>query len=299
MRLAAVDVGTNTARLLVAELAGGRVLDLERRAVVVGLGTGVDASGRISEAAIERTVALLGEYRALMTGHRVERFRAVATSATRDAANASQFLDRATEVLGTRPEVIGGPEEAALSFQGAIAGLPGPGPTLVIDVGGGSTEFVVGDDAPLAATSIDIGSVRLTERLLVERPATDEEVAAATDLARRMFAPVAIPGPPVRAIGVAGTFTSLAAIHLGLASYDLARVHGSTLTVADLDHLVATLSPLTIEETAAIPSLQSDRAPVLLGGAVVVREAVRRCGLGRVTVSETDLLDGIVLGLAG
>jgi exopolyphosphatase/guanosine-5'-triphosphate,3'-diphosphate pyrophosphatase len=170
---------------------------------------------------------------------------------------------------------------------------------LVIDVGGGSTEFVVGDDAPLAATSIDIGSVRLTERLLVERPASKEQVAAATDLVRRMFAPVAIPGPPVRAIGVAGTFTSLAAIHLGLAAYDRARVDGSTLTVSDLDRLVANLSRLTIEETEAIPSLQADRAPVLLGGAVVVREAVRRCGLGRVTVSETDLLDGIVLGLAG
>ena len=298
VRVGAIDVGTNTVRLLVADVVGGVVADLERRAEVVALGEGVDRTGRLGAAAIDRTVARLGEYRVVAAGHGVECLRVVATSATRDAANAAEFLDRAERVLGFRPEVITGDDEAALSFRGATTGLPGTGPTLVIDPGGGSTEFVVGDTHPLGATSVDIGSVRLTERLLPDRPATAAQVAAAVAEVAAMFAAISMPIRPVRAIGVGGTFTSLAAIHLGLAEYDRSLVHGSVMTVDDLDRLVATLAGLTIPATAAIPSLEPGRAPVLLGGAVVASEAVRRCGLGRITVSESDLLDGIALALA-
>ena len=298
MRAAAVDIGTNTARLLVADVGEGRVVDLERRAEVVALGEGVDRSGRLSEAAVGRAVVLLAEYAAVVSRYQVGAIRVVATSATRDAANATSFLDAAEQVLGRRPEVIDGGEEAALSFRGALSAFPGPGPTLVIDPGGGSTEFVIGGHEPVAVNSIDIGSVRLTERLLPERPATAERVGVATAAVASMFAEVTIPIPPARAIGVAGTFTSLAAVSLGLAVYDRTLVHGAILTLEDLDGLVSLLSGLTVEETAALPSLQPGRAPVLLGGAVVAREAVRRSGLGWVTVSESDLLDGVVLGLA-
>ena len=298
MRVAAIDVGTNTARLLIADVVEGRVRDVDRRAVVVGLGSGVDRTGRLSEDAIARTMTALSVYAAAIREHCAKSMRAVATSASRDAENVGEFLDRAEAVLGARPEVIGSAEEAALSFRGATTGIPGPGPTLVIDPGGGSTEFVVGGVDPVAATSVDIGSVRLTERLLPEHPASADRVATAAAEVAAMFSRVPIPGPPARAIGVAGTFTSLAAVHLELIAYDRDRVHGAVMTVEDFDALVEMLAGLTVEQTAAIPSLEPGRAPVLLGGAVVAREAVRRSGLGRVTVSESDLLDGIALGLA-
>jgi exopolyphosphatase/guanosine-5'-triphosphate,3'-diphosphate pyrophosphatase len=299
MRLGAIDIGTNTARLLIAEVAAGRVSDVERRAVVVGLGEGVDRSGRLSREAIGRTIGLLGEYAALLRVHRVERFRVVATSATRDAANAAEFLERASRVLGRTPEVIGGDEEARLSFEGAATTFSESGPTLVIDPGGGSTEFVLGGTSPMATSSVDIGSVRLTERLLRDRPAAPDQVRAAAAVVAEMFVGVDLPAVPARVIGVGGTFTSLAAIHLGLAAYDRSLVHGSTLTVEDLDGLVRRLSEMTLAETEAIPSLEPGRAPVLLGGAVVAREAARRAGVDPVIVSECDLLDGMVRGLAG
>ena len=297
MRVGAIDIGTNTVRLLVADVADGAIAVVERRAEVVALGEGVDRWGRLADEAIARTVARLAEYRAITAAHGVERLRVVATSASRDADNSEDFLDQAERVLGVRPEVIGGDEEAALSFRGATSGLPGPGPTLVIDQGGGSTEFVVGDIEPVAFTSVDIGSVRLTERLFPDHPASDEQVAAAAAVVAAMFASVAIPLAPVRAIGVGGTFTSLAAVHLGLTAYDPTLVHGSILTVDDLDELVTTLTRLTVDETQAIPSLEPGRAPVLLGGAVVAREAARRSGLEEIIVSETDLLDGIAMQL--
>ena len=189
------------------------------------------------------------------------------------------------------------PMPPAFLTRGAVAGVPGPGPTLVIDPGGGSTEFVIGVMEPIMATSIDMGSVRLTERLLPERPASRERVDAAAAAVAAMFGEVELPVAPVRTIGVAGTYTALAAIHLGLAEYDRSMVHGVTLTVEDLDRLVMMLMPLTVDQTAAIPSLAPGRAPVLLGGAVVAAEAARCSGLDSLIVSEADLLDGIALGL--
>jgi len=296
MRVAAIDIGTNTIRLLVADVTGDVLVALDRRAVVVGLGRGVDATRTISADAIERAVVRLAEFR-LLAGS-VDRIGVVATSATRDADNAGEFIAAAAAAIGAPIGVITGEEEAALSFTGAVEGIPGPGPTLVIDPGGGSTEFVLGDAAPVAATSVDMGSVRLTERLLPKRPATPGRVAEAAAAVAGMFGAVDLGGTPARAIGVAGTYTALAAIHLGLPRYDGDVVHGTVMTVGDLDHLVEMLAPLTLDETAAIPSLEEGRAPVLLGGAIVAAEAARRSGLGSITISEADLLDGLARSLS-
>ncbi|MEK7252391.1 MAG: Ppx/GppA phosphatase family protein [Actinomycetota bacterium] len=292
VRAAAVDIGSNTLRLLVRDDAS----ELERRTDVVGLGTGVDASGLLSDAAMERAAAVLAEYGVRIRELRVERVRAVATSASRDASNVETFLDRTASLLGMRPEVITGAEEAALSFAGVAGAVAGHGPALVIDPGGGSTEFVFGISSVESSRSIDIGSVRLTERMMPNRPATGAEVVAAREHVAAMFAAVPLPPKPYRVIGVGGTFTSLAAIHLDLQSYDRQQVHGTTLTLGNLDALVDRLSGFTIAETAAIPSLDPKRAPVLLAGAVVAAEAVRHVGT-TVTVSEFDLLDAIAEGL--
>lgn len=288
MTTGAIDIGTNTVRLLIRD--GAR--ELERRSTVVGLGVGVDATGRLAPDAMERALAVLAGYGALLDRHRVSRRRAVATSACRDAANAPEFLDRVETVIGVRPEVIPGTEEAELSFRGATAALPGAGPTLVIDPGGGSTEFVFGVDRVEYSRSVDIGSVRLRDRLLPMQPAPAAAVAAAREECRRVMDAVKLPAAPQRIIGVAGTFTSLAAIHLELAVYDRNRTHGTVMLLSDLDALVDRLARLSIVEIAAIPAMEPKRAPVMLSGAIVAAEAVRLAGDG-VVVSEFDLLDAL------
>ena len=295
MRVAAADLGTNSTRLLIAEVEEGRVWPVERRVVVTGLGAGVDSAGRLAEEGMARTLEVLADYRAAARAAGADRLRAVATSAVRDAYNRVAFLERAGEALGVRPEVIGGEEEAALSFAGATAGVAGSAPYLVIDVGGGSTEFVFGRDAPTWLHSIDFGSRRATERFLTRHPAGAEAVAAARRAAGEAFAGLESPGNPQTVIGTGGTYTALAAIALGLEAYDSERVHGSVLSRSALDGLVGRLAGLSLAETAALPSLDPARAPVLLGGAVVGAEVLRRWGLDRLTVSEADLLDGIAL----
>jgi exopolyphosphatase/guanosine-5'-triphosphate,3'-diphosphate pyrophosphatase len=284
----AIDIGTNTVRLLIRD--GDR--QLERRSVVVGLGTGVDATGLLAADAMDRALVVLGEYGTLADRHGVTRRRAVATSACRDAANAAEFLDRVEVLIGVRPEVIPGAEEAELSFRGATAALPGEGPTLVIDPGGGSTEFVFGMDRVEYARSVDIGSVRLRDRMPPVRPAPLTAVTAAREEARKIMAEVRLPAPPHRIIGVAGTFTSLAAVHLRLAVYDRERTHGTVMHLSDLDAMVDHLAGLTIAQIAAIPSMDPKRAPVMLSGAIVAAEAVRLAG-DAVIVSEYDLLDAL------
>jgi exopolyphosphatase/guanosine-5'-triphosphate,3'-diphosphate pyrophosphatase len=222
---------------------------------------------------------------------------AVATSATRDAANASELLDGVEARIGVRPDVISGDEEAALSFAGATATIDDPGPYLVIDVGGGSTEFVYGARAPEYSVSIDIGSVRITERAVPSRPAPPHEVVAAREQTGRLFTAFAPPGRPGTVIGVGGTFTSLAAIDSALPSYDRAVVDGYELTHDDLVALVARLMMLTVAETAAIPTLDPQRAPVILGGAIVAERALAAAGAGRLLVGEHDLLDGLAMRL--
>jgi len=299
VRVAAIDVGTNSTRLLVADVDGGLVRPVERRVVVTGLGAGVDTAGRLGAAGVTRTLEVLASYAAAARSAGAARVRAVATSAVRGAADRDRFLDRAADALGVRPEVIDGEEEAVLSFLGAAGGVGGPGPYLVIDVGGGSTEFVFGADSPEFLRSIDLGSRRITERCLRSLAADPPALAAARRAAGEAFAEVALPGVPRTVVGTGGTYTALGAIALDLAAYDPERVHGSVLTLTTLDALAERLAALSLEETAALPSLDPARAPVLLGGALVGAEALRRSGRPELVVSEADLLDGIARLLAG
>ncbi len=304
MKVAAVDIGTNTARLLVAEVMPAALLPpsiewLDRRTTVTHLGEGVDESGRLAPAAIGRTVAALRDYGDAIRAWQCEAVRAVATSASRDAANREVFFDQAALALGSRPEVIGGAEEAALSFAGTACGLEGVPPILVVDLGGGSTEFVLGTTEPGYVVSVDIGSVRLSERMLPDRPASRDQLRAArAHVDELLLRHVAIPDVPGTVIGVGGTYTSLAAIALDLEVYDAKAVHGTLLDEDTLRSLADQAAMLTVEQTAAIPSLDPARAPVLLGGAVVAERALHHVGSGAILVSENDILDGIALRLA-
>lgn len=298
MRVAAADIGTNSTRLLIADVDEGRLRAVERRVVVTGLGVGVDATGRLGAAGVARTLEVLASYREASGSAGAVRMRVVATAAVRDAANRDEFLNRAAGVLGLRPEVIDGEEEAALSFLGAAGGAVGSEPCLVIDVGGGSTEFVFGIEAPVWLRSIDLGSRRITERSLARLPAHAEALALARRAAGEAFAGLTLPGIPEKVIGTGGTYTALGAIALGLEAYDPDRVHGSLLTLRALDGLVDRLAALTLEATAALPSLDPARAPVLLGGAILAAEALRRSGRPDLMVSEADLLDGVARLLA-
>ncbi len=295
MTTAAVfDIGTNTVRCLAFDDG----VEVFRGHRVVRLGQGVDASGRFAPEAIDRAVAGLAELAEIAGA--CDLVDAVATSATRDASNRRLFVDRAEAVLGVRPRVIRGDEEAGFSFVGALAGFseaerPGADPALVIDVGGGSTEFILGRTGPEYAISVDMGSVRLTERVIPERPTRRvPEAMSAAVLAMR---DVALPEPPGLVIGVAGTFTALAAIDLDLDSYDRDVVQHHPLTSRALDRIIGSLADMSVDETAAIPSLEPARAPVLLGGAIVVRAALDVSGAAEVLVSENDLLDGLMAHL--
>ncbi|MEX1004961.1 MAG: Ppx/GppA phosphatase family protein [Acidimicrobiia bacterium] len=286
MSRAAIDIGTNSMRLLVVDDDGR---DLARVAQVTGLGHGVDENRRLSSDAVERTLLVFGEFGQTCARLGVDRLRAVATSATRDAENREEFLDRAEAALGTRPEVISGDQEAELAYRGATAGREGA--SVVVDIGGGSTEFVTGGRS-VRALSIDIGSVRLTDRLLPDRPTDFAALEEASAHVEELFRPVR-PAADRVVIGVAGTWTSLAAIEMG----GEGRVHDSVIRRLTADRLVARLASLTVEQTAALAGFDPARAPVILGGAVIAREAMRALDTDEVVVSERDLLDGIVSGL--
>jgi exopolyphosphatase/guanosine-5'-triphosphate,3'-diphosphate pyrophosphatase len=299
MKVGAIDIGTNTVRLLVAERHGGGLFpmwieDLDRRVVVSRLGQGVDASGRFAEEAIGRTIEVLGAYGSALKAWNVDMVDAVATSATRDAANRNVMLERAELALGFRPRVITGDEEAVLSFNGATVGV-GSGPHVVIDPGGGSTEFVSGIDRVDEAMSVDIGSVRLTERLLPDLPATPAQITAARLHVDKVMGDVPQAPPNASALGVGGTFTSLAAIALDLQEYDRQIVDGSVFGVEVFDGLIERIGGMTIRRIEAIPSLDPARAPVLLGGAIVAARALAAVGASQVAISGTDILDGVAL----
>jgi exopolyphosphatase / guanosine-5'-triphosphate,3'-diphosphate pyrophosphatase len=283
MRLAAVDIGTNSMRLLIVQQIGDGLVELGRWQRVTALGAGVDATGLLSGEGIDRTLLALAEFGGRMMEMEVERRRAVATSASRDAGNREMFFDRAEIALGVRPELISGDEEARLAFSGATSGVPVPPPHIVVDIGGGSTEFVTVD----GARSIEMGSVRLTERALGNRPPSIEELAAARGLVQESFAGI---NPTIGSVlGVAGTWTSLAGIHRGDP-----EVHLSSLTAGEVSGLVERLLPLTVEQTAALPGLDPARAPVILSGAVIADGCLSALGAQQVTVSNHDLLDGVV-----
>ncbi len=304
MRVAAVDIGTNSIRLLVAEAGGGDLLGqrlewLDRRVTVTRLGQGVDADGTLSDEAMGRTIAVLAGYGEAVRAWDVAGVRAVATSAARDAVNREAFLDRAELALGVRPDVISGAEEAELSFLGALSGVEGDRPALVIDLGGGSTEFVMGTTELEYAVSVDTGSVRLTERYLGTHPVPPSHLEAARAGAAEALAVVSLPEMPATVIGVAGTFTALATIAKGLAAYDPAAVHGAELTGDELTSLVDRLAAMELDDIVAIPSLDPARAPVVVGGVLVAEQALAVAGTERLVVSESDLLDGVALRAAG
>jgi len=301
-RVAAVDCGTNSIRLLVADRDGGRLTDLVRRMEIVRLGEGVDATGMLAPQAIERTRVALTDYAGQIRELGAEKVRMVATSASRDAGNAADFRAMVLDVLGAEPEVIPGDEEAALSYAGAVEGLPAElaPPYLVVDIGGGSTEFVLGDGHAEHAISVDIGCVRMTERYLHTDPPTDAEITAAqahvTEVVDRALA--AVSGARTGTlIGLAGTVTTVAGIALGLAEYDSTRIHHARVDADQVARISAELLSQTREQRSAIGVMHPGRVDVVGAGALILRTVLDRAGCDRLIASEHDILDGIALSL--
>ncbi|WP_217242383.1 Ppx/GppA phosphatase family protein [Streptomyces sp. AC555_RSS877] len=319
-RVAAVDCGTNSIRLLVADAtasdgasgagATGTLVDLDRRMTIVRLGQGVDRTGRLAPEALERTFAACHEYAAIIKEHGAERLRFVATSASRDAENREEFVRGVLDILGVEPEVITGDQEAEFSFTGATMELTGRDdhakPYLVVDIGGGSTEFVVGDDHVRAARSVDVGCVRMTERHLVRDgvvsdPPSKEQIAAmradieaALDLAEQTV--------PLREahtlVGLAGSVTTVSAIAQNLPAYDSTAIHHSRVTHDRVREITEWLLASTHAERAAVPSMHPGRVDVIGAGALVLLSIMERIGAQEVVVSEHDILDGIAWSLA-
>ncbi|KOG65485.1 exopolyphosphatase [Streptomyces griseoflavus] len=329
-RVAAIDCGTNSIRLLVADLdpATGELKDLDRRMTIVRLGQGVDRTGRLAPEALERTFAACREYAGIIRELGAEKLRFVATSASRDAENRDDFVRGVRDILGVEPEVITGDQEAEFSFTGATkeltggqtAGaerLPAEGgggrraglatPYLVVDIGGGSTEFVLGSDAVRAARSVDIGCVRMTERHLVRDgriiadPPGEEQIAAIkADLARALDqAAETVPLAEARTlVGLAGSVTTVAAIALGLSEYDSAAIHHSRIPLSQVREITHRLLTTTHEERAKIPAMHPGRVDVIAAGALVLLAIMERIGAQEVVVSEHDILDGIAWSCA-
>jgi exopolyphosphatase / guanosine-5'-triphosphate,3'-diphosphate pyrophosphatase len=306
-RVAAVDCGTNSLRLLVADVDPGRgeLTDVARRMEIVRLGQGVDQTGRLAPEALARTAGVLREYADVIVRTAAGAVRMVATSATRDASNTAEFTRQVEEILGVAPEVLTGSEEAVLSFTGATAELAGPlgGPFLVVDIGGGSTEFVLGEagQPPGAAISVDIGCVRMTERHLHGDPPTPAQLAAAaSDIDAALDAVgAAVPVRQARTlIGLAGSVTTVAGIALGLPAYDPARIHHARVSAAGVHEVTESLLAQTRTARAAIPVMHPGRVDVIGGGALILDRIMQRFGFGEVLVSEHDILDGIAWTLA-
>ena len=297
MTLAGIDCGTNSTRLLVADDDGRTI---ERLMRITRLGQGVDATGRLADEAVDRTIAVLHEYRSVLDRHGVDRVRMAATSAARDAANRDDFFAAATAAVGAPPELLGGEEEARLSFRGATAELdPADGPFLVVDIGGGSTEFAVGTAGdPDGVLSTDIGCVRLTEKFLHSDPPAPEELSQAFDVVRSHLEDVSRVIPSVadarRFVGLAGTVATMAAVELGLATYDRDRIHHFLLTRAAAEDVFRTLATERRSQRVSNPGLEEARADVIVGGAVIVVGILRHFELAACLVSEADILDGLV-----
>jgi exopolyphosphatase/guanosine-5'-triphosphate,3'-diphosphate pyrophosphatase len=311
-RVAAVDCGTNSIRLLVADAdpGTGELVDLDRRMTIVRLGQGVDRTGRLAPEALERTFAACREYAAVIKEHGAERLRFVATSASRDAENRDEFVRGVLDILGVEPEVITGDQEAEFSFTGATKELTGredlQRPFLVVDIGGGSTEFVVGEDRVRAARSVDVGCVRMTERHLlrdgvVSDPPTAEQIAAmradieaALDLAEQTV--------PLRQahtlVGLAGSVTTVSAIAQDLPAYDSTAIHHSRIPYDRVREITDRLLRSTHAERAAVPSMHPGRVDVIAAGALVLLSIMERIGAAEVVVSEHDILDGIAWSVA-
>lgn len=293
MSVGAIDIGTNSVRLLILGDTGET---LERHMQITRLGQGVDQTGSLHADAIARTVAVLEEYGAMLARHGVKRVRAAATSAARDAKNSQVFFDAAQRALGTRPELITGEEEATLSFRGATTGVPlDRAPFLVLDIGGGSTEFVSGIERPEALISVDMGCVRMTERHLRSDPPAPAELAALEADVRATLSRVRQVVPVERTrtlIGLAGTVTALAALQLGLDHYDASQTHHARLTRAQVEASYARLAAMTIQQRRSVLA-EPKRAEVIAGGAGVLATILREFAIDELLVSETDILDGL------
>ena len=301
MRVAAIDCGTNSIRLLIADLQEDRLTDVDRRMEVVRLGEGVDRTGRLAAAALERTFAACHRYAERIRETGAERVRFVATSASRDADNAADFVRGVEDILGTTPEVVPGVVEADLSFTGAVRSLPDlPLPALVVDIGGGSTEFVLGAQHGEQSISVDIGCVRLTERHgRSDPPAAGELAAMRHDIDAQIgLAAQSVDFSDARClVGLAGTVTTMAAIAHQLPAYDPQRIHGSVVSAEQVHAVAGRLARLSRQERLAMPVMHPGRADVIPAGALILDRIVAAAGATEVVVSEHDILDGIAWSL--
>ena len=292
MRVAAVDLGTNSTRLLVADVEDGRVSEVVRRLAITRLGEGVDVSGELLPAAVARVHAVLDGYAREARELGAEHVLAVATSAVRDSANGAAFLAGLRERYGWETRLLDGREEAETTFRGVTSDRSLDADTLLVDIGGGSTELLVGGPAGVSfSTSLQAGCVRLTERFLTSDPPTAVELEAAMVYLRSLLPPLAV----VAAIGVAGTVTTVAAIDLGLAEYDPVRIHGHRIARPTVDEVLTRLAALPLADRERVPGLEPARAPVIVGGLVVLREVMAHYGLAEIEASERDILHGAAL----
>ena len=305
MRIATIDIGTNSVLLLVAEAEGDALKPVVERATITRLGQGVDRNRRLSPEAAERTLACLADYAGTLREQGVTRLDAVGTSAMRDAAGGQEFVARAAEILGVAPRVIDGNEEARLTFAGALSGLPVTGSVMVFDIGGGSTEIVVGEISPTgkkiaAAVSLDIGSVRLFERHVRSDPPSEAELRhVEQDIALALrAAPQLELVAGAALVGVAGTVTQLAALELELRSYDATRVHGSELSRAAVERLAAKLAASTLAQRRVMPGMEPSRADVLVVGSAIARAVLHWSGASKLVVSDRGVRWGLCQELA-
>jgi exopolyphosphatase/guanosine-5'-triphosphate,3'-diphosphate pyrophosphatase len=301
-RVAAVDIGTNSVRLLVAELEGSHLTTIDRRTQITRLGQGVNQTRRLDPDAIARTVDVIRDYREAIAAHNATRVRVAATSASRDATNRDDFFDPVEKLLEVRPELLSGDEEARLEFSGATAGLTEPEPYLVVDVGGGSTEFIVGAGEPDGLISIDVGCVRLTEQFLHSDPPSPEELSVAVSAVRDHLADVdrTVPaaGQAKTLIGTAGTVWTMGAIELGVDASDRARIDHFRLTRAAAEEIFRALATEPISRRRHNPGLEAGRVDVIVGGVIVVVSVLRHWRFDELLISEADILDGLARSIA-
>jgi exopolyphosphatase / guanosine-5'-triphosphate,3'-diphosphate pyrophosphatase len=300
--VASIDIGTNSTRVLVARPVGGKLDILDRRNTITRLGQNVGATGSLADEAVERTLACLRDYRAILDELGVDRLRVAATSASRDAANRDEFFDAVEDVVGVRPELLSGDDEGRLSFIGATGDLdPALGPFLIVDIGGGSTEFILGTDHVEGVLSVDVGCVRLTEKFLDHDPPLAEELTACISFADAYLDDVMreIPGSAEARtlVGLAGTITTVAAVEIGLATYDREAIHHFVLTRDAAEDVFRTLATESRADRIHNPGLEEARADVIVGGCCVLVALFRRFGFDEMIVSEADILDGLALSL--
>jgi exopolyphosphatase/guanosine-5'-triphosphate,3'-diphosphate pyrophosphatase len=303
MTVASLDLGTNSTRVLVAHATDDGRLDIvDRRNTITRLGQAVTATGRLADEAMTRTLACLRGYREVLDRHAVERIRVAATSAARDAANRDEFFDAVEAVVGVRPELLSGDDEGRMTFLGATGDLdPALGPFLIVDIGGGSTEFIVGTDQVDGVISVDVGCVRLTEKFLEHDPPQPEELSASISYTDAFLDDVVREVPAVAEartlVGVAGTITTVAAVEIGLATYDRDAIHHFRLTRAAAEDVFRTLATEARVDRIHNPGLEEARADVIVGGCCVLVALFRRFGFDEMIVSEADILDGLALSL--